>query len=307
MPHDKIAVIVNPVSANSKTGKRWPDMKEVMIREGLEFDFSLTEKPGHATALAAEYLKNGYDLIISVGGDGTANEVVNGFFADGVLIRPEASFGFISTGTGCDLGRTINTPAEIDLAVRKIIESPERFIDLGLVSYSSGNNFVKRVFINVAGLGLDGDTVARVNRTTKIFGGFFSFLWGTLVSLLLYKNQKMIIKVDGKIICNEPVTLVTFCNGRYFGGGMNIAPHAVIDDGLFDIIILRDLSKLNLIKSLPSVYKGRHLSHPRIISLKGKNIEVDAGSDALLNIDGEQPGNAPVEVTILPQVLKFRG
>ncbi len=306
MPKEKTAVIVNPVSANGKTGKRWPEIKEAMASEGLEFDYSLTEKPYHATELTKEYLSNGYDLIISVGGDGTANEVVNGFFDNGSLIRPEASIGFISTGTGCDFRRTLDMPAEINLATRKIINSPGRLIDIGLASYESGDDFCKRLFINVAGLGLDGDTVARVNRTTKIFGGFISFLWGTLVSLILYKNRKMLIKIDGEVIYTEPVTLVSFCNGRYFGGGMKIAPKAIIDDGYFDIIIIRGLSKFNLIKSLPKVYKGTHLSHPRIVSLRGKNIEVDASVNALLNLDGEQPGNAPVEISILPNILKLR-
>jgi len=139
---------------------------------------------------------------------------------------------------------------------------------------------------------LGGDTVARVNRTSKALGGFVSFLWGTVVSLCLYKN----IIVDGETICDEPITVVVAGNGRFFGGGMCVAPNAVIDDGYFDIIILRDLSKLDLLMNLPKVYGGKHLGHPRISSMRGKRIEIISGENALLDIDGEQPGYAPINL-----------
>ena len=307
MQSTRAAVVVNPASANGTTGKRWPEIAASFKQEGLSFVHSFTESQGHATEITRRYLKEGYDLIISVGGDGTANEVTSGFFADGELVRKTAAVGIISTGTGRDLGRTIGVPTDAAEAIRHILKSPLRPVDVGKITYvdSLGEQAV-RYFINVAGLGLDGDTVARVNRTSKALGGFVSFLWGTVITLLLYKNQNMRIIVDGEQICDEPITIIVVGNGCYFGGGMCIAPNAVIDDGLFDIIILRNLSKLDLLINLPRVYNGSHLSHPRITSLQGKKITVTSGGIALIDLDGEQPGRAPVEIELLPRILNLK-
>lgn len=308
MQQAKIAVVVNPASANGTTGRRWPEVAAALEDAGTRYDYTFTESPYHATAITANYLKDGYDLIISVGGDGTANEIVNGFFENGKLINEQAAVSFISTGTGRDLGRTIGTPAGIREAVNHIMKSDHRLIDVGKVSFTNKqDDWEVRYFINVAGLGLDGDTVARVNRTSKALGGFVSFLWGTVVSLLLYKNRQMRITVDHREICNEPVTVVVIGNGRFFGGGMQIAPNALIDDGLFDIIILRNLSKVALLANLPKVYGGKHLGHPRISSLRGKKVEVTSADRVLLDLDGEQPGSTPVEIELLPGAIKLKG
>jgi diacylglycerol kinase (ATP) len=303
------AIVVNPASANGATGKRWPEMAEVINREGISFEHRFTDGPGHATEIARQFLKEGHDLIIAVGGDGTTNEVVNGFFdQEQKAIRPGAAISFISGGTGRDLIRTVGIPTGTAEAVKHIINSPVRSIDLGRASFINNQGLTEiRYFINVAGLGLDGATVDRVNRTSKALGGFVSFLWATVATLILYKNQKMMIAVDGVQVCEEPVTVVVFGNGRYFGSGMCVAPNALLDDGLFDIVILKDLSKVNLLISLPRVYKGTHLSHPRITSLRGKTIKVTADGTALLDLDGEQPGCAPVEIELLPRAINLRG
>lgn len=308
MPFNKVAVVVNPASANGKTGKCWPEIAAAFKQEGLTFVHTLTEAPHHATEITSRYLSEGYNLVISVGGDGTANEVVNGFFTDGQTEHKNAAVAFFSTGTGRDFSRTIGSPANAAEAIRHIINSPVRPIDIGRVNYKNndGKNEIRN-FINVAGLGLDGDICLRVNRTSKVFGGFVSFLWGTVVSLVLYKNHNMTVNVDGKLICDEPITVIVIGNGQYFGGGMRIAPDAVIDDGLFDIIILRNMSKLKLLMNLPKVYSGTHLSHPRIESLRGKKVEVLSSEVALLELDGEQTGQAPVEIEVIPRAINLKG
>ena len=304
----KTAVVVNPASANGATAKRWPEIAALMKREGLEFVQYMTGGPGDATELTRAALQDGYELVVSVGGDGTANEVVNGFFTPEGPVRPEAAVGLISTGTGGDLSKTLCIPKDPAAAVKHLACSPLRSVDVGRVAYIDHNdNRRVRFFINIAGLGLDGDTVARVNRTSKAMGGFASFLWGTVVSLLLYRNQKMAITVDGRLICDEPVTVVVVGNGRYFGGGMLIAPNAEMTDGLFDVIILHNLSKASLLANLPKVYRGSHLSHPKITSLRGCKIAVESTGPALLDLDGEQPGRAPVEIELLPLALQVKG
>jgi diacylglycerol kinase (ATP) len=305
---EKIAVVVNPASANGTTAKRWPEVASLMKQEGMDFTVYTTAGPGDATNLTRQALEDGYCVIVSVGGDGTANEVVNGFFTAEGPVREDAAVGFISMGTGGDLIKTLGIPKEPAEAVRHLNQSSHRPVDVGKVSYvNHDGEDATRFFINIAGLGLDGDTVARVNRTSKALGGFISFLWGTVVSLLLYRNQRMAISVDGKQICDEPVTLVVIGNGRWFGGGMCIAPQAEMADGLLDVVILHNLSKCALLANLPKVYKGTHLDHPKITSLRGRKVSVHSPGTALLDLDGEQPGRAPAEIELWPGALQVKG
>ncbi len=303
----KTAVVVNPVSGNGKAGRCWPEIAKAFEDEGISIVFKFTQKPGDATAFTRSYLYEGYELIVAVGGDGTANEVINGFFEHGETINREAAAAFISTGTGSDLIRTLGTPRDFSGMVKHIARSPVRTIDLGKVKYINNRGTGETgYFINIAGLGLDGDTVARVNRASKAMGGFLSFLWATVISLLLYCNQPMAITVDNELIYEGPVTVVVAGNGRYFGGGMNIAPRAKMDDGFFDIIILRNLSKADLLLNLPSVYKGKHINNPKILFLQGKEVKITSPGNALLNLDGEQPGKAPAEMQIMPLALNIK-
>ncbi|HPU01520.1 MAG TPA: diacylglycerol kinase family lipid kinase [Bacillota bacterium] len=301
----KTAVVVNPASANGTTARRWPEIAAFMESEGISFTAFMTEAPEHATELTRRALQDGCDLVVSVGGDGTHNEVMNGFFTAEGPVRPEAQLAFISMGTGSDLIKTLHIPKDPAAAVKQFRAARPRKVDVGRINfYNHRGERAIRYFINIAGLGLDGDTVDRVNRTSKALGGFISFLWGTIASLMLYRNQQMAISVDDEPVFEGPVTEVAVANGRYFGGGMFIAPHAVMDDGLFDVVILHNLSKLNLLVNLPKVYRGTHLDHPQIISVRGRKVVIE--TEALLNVDGEQPGRGPVEMDLLPLALQVR-
>ncbi len=301
-------VVVNPVSANGRTGKRWPEIASWLKVEGLDFDCRLTGGPGEATDFTRKALQQGCNLVIAVGGDGTANEVINGFFTSEGPVSETAAVSFIPSGTGNDLADTLHIPRNYREAVKHLITSPLRLLDLGRITFAGHDgNLCCRYFVNVAGLGLDGETVARVNRTSKALGGFVSFLWGTVISLLLYRNRVMVIEVDGEAVFEGPVTMAAVGNGRYFGGGMCIAPGALMDDGLLDIVIVHNMSKPDLLVSLPRVYRGNHLDHPRVKSLRGRRVVINAPGIALLNLDGEQPGRAPVEIELLPRVLRVKG
>ncbi len=307
MPLAQIAVVINPAAGGGLAGKRWPKIAAALEREGCNFVHGFTEKAGDATEFTRRYLQKGYELIVSVGGDGTNNEVINGFFYEHKAVRESAAVGFISTGTGSDLIRTLGIPKNYNLAVKHLLESPVRPADVGKVSFINNRGDPEsRYFINIAGLGLDGDTVGRVNRTSKAMGGFLSFLWGTVVSLLLYRNKEMTVTIDGNLISKGPVTTVVIGNGCFFGGGMKIAPQALIDDGVFDVVVLENLSKSNLLVNLPRVYKGKHMGHPKMIYLKGKRINVTSSEEALLNLDGEQPGRAPVDIELVPLAINIK-
>ncbi len=297
----RIKAIVNPKSANSKTARRWVEYEEVLVRLFTRMDSEFTKAPLDATRITREAIKDGYDIIISVGGDGTLNEVVNGFFEKGKPISADVKLAVISTGTGADFIKTIKFPKDIDAIVERFERFETRKCDAGIIYFKnhSGEDAV-RYFINIADFGIGGETVERVNRTTKAFGGFFSFLCGSAVTLLKYKNKRVQLKIDGKdygsMVCNS----VVVANGRFFGGGMMVAPKAEIDDGLFDIVIAGDITKLAFLKYGPKIYKGEHINLPDVKYLKGRVLEAISDERVLLDVDGEQPGLLPARFEIIP-------
>lgn len=304
----KSMVIVNPVSANGRTGRNWPRIAGEMKEAGLQFDVQITSKSGEATLLAQTALQQGYQNIIAVGGDGTLNEVLNGFFEseNSSLINPEARLGLISSGTGRDFIKTINYSKDIKQACRTLARNHTRTIDIGKVCYQ--NSEEKRsssFYINIAGMGMDGETVDRVNRTTKVFGGKVSFLWGTIAALIQYRNRELTLEIDGMTRYHGEATLVAVANGQYFGGGMRIAPEAELESGHFDIIIVDGMTKPEVIANLHRIYLGTHLSHPKVCMMRGRHVRATSSQRVLLNVDGEQPGVLNAEFELLPQKLQL--
>lgn len=303
--YKKTIAIVNPSSSNGNTGREWPEFEKIIGNSGIELDIKHTECPLHATKITREALKAGYEIIVSVGGDGTMNEVVNGFFEDGKQINEDACLAILSRGTGCDLIRTLGIEKSIDSFV-KILKNPKTIVcDVGIckfIEYSGKET--ERYFLNISDVGIGGETTYRVNKRSKLLKGFLSFLIASVNTIILYKNKMYDINIDDKIILNEKLNSVIIANGRYFGGGMEVAPLAKMDDGLFDIIILGNLNKLELISNLPKIYKGTHLSHPKINRYLGKHIKVKSTDRALVELDGEQPGTIDAEYTIIPKGIK---
>jgi YegS/Rv2252/BmrU family lipid kinase len=304
----RIACIVNPQSANGRTGERWPAIAQA-LREGLgEPRAYLTERPRHATELARRALEEGADLIISVGGDGTNNEVLNGLFDDGKPVNPEAAMAVIPGGTGGDFARFLQIPKDPAAAARRLAESKPRVIDVGrLTCTDHGGQVVSHMFINIAGFGLGGEVDARVNRTTKIFGGFASFLFASTVSLFKYKNRAVHLRVDDVLDEELVIQHVSAANGQYFGGGMWAAPDAVLDDGLFDIIIAGDLTLGEMLRSGRDVYKGTHIHHPKTRVLRGRKVTATSRETTLIDMDGEQPGRLPITMEVIPNALPLLG
>lgn len=300
----KVRAIVNPRSANGRTAKRWREYEGILRRVFARFDFVFTSAPMDAVTLVQKTIREGIDLIISVGGDGTLNEVVNGFFEGGKLISDSVKLGVISTGTGADFIKTIKFPKDINEIAERFQRIQTRRCDAGVIYFKdhSGEDAF-RYFINIADFGIGGETVDRVNRTTKAFGGFLSFLWGSAVTVLKYRNKRIRLKIDGadygEMVCNS----VVVANGRFFGGGMMIAPRAKIDDGLFDIVIAGDISKIDFLKYGPKIYKGEHINLPDIKYLRGRVVEATSDERVLLDVDGEQPGVLPARIELIPSAI----
>lgn len=294
-------VIVNPVAGAGKTARLWPQIMSLLQGQGLRFEHDITEAPGHAIELAREAATNGYNLVVSIGGDGTINEIVNGLYASGNI--GDATLGIVSTGTGSDYIRTIGVPRRYEDACRCFLQPKSNTVDLGIVEYASKGQRVERLFVNFAGMGFDAEIVRRTTGQFKALGGLLSYLLGTITTMVVYRNKDITLVVDGEEM-EKKVCTVVMNNGRYGGGGMFTAPHASIDDGYFDVMMVGDISKPDLLWSLPRIYRGTHLTHPKVTMKRAKEIEIRSAQPMQLQADGELLGQVPARFRILPSLLK---
>jgi diacylglycerol kinase (ATP) len=296
-------VIVNPVAGAGRTGRLWPKIKSLFQRHGLRFEHEMTEAPGHAIELARNAAEKGYDMVVSVGGDGTINEIVNGLYASGNI--GDALLGIVSTGTGGDYVRTAGIPRNYEDACRCFLQPKKRTVDLGIVEYARNGSREERIFVNFAGMGFDAEIVRRTTQQFKALGALPSYLLGLLTTLVSYANKKITLVVDGREE-ERRVCTVIMNNGKYGGGGMFTAPQADLTDGLLDVLIIGDLSKPDLLWSLPRIYKGTHLTHPKVVLKKAKEIEVKSPGEKMhLQADGELLGEVPARFRILPAMLNI--
>ena len=294
-------VIVNPVAGAGRTAKKWPQIMGLLRSLGLRFQYDLTEAPGHAIELARLAAGEGYELVVSVGGDGTINEVVNGLYNAGRI--GEVTLGIISTGAGSDYVRTIGIPRRFEEACRCLVNPQNLGVDVGVVQYVTNRQTLERLFVNFAGLGFDAEVVKATTRRFKALGSLPSYLLGLLTTFLFYNNREVSLVVDGKTEERKVCTILV-SNGRYGGGGMLAAPNADPTDGLFDVLIIDDLSKLDLLWSLSRVYKGTHLTHPKVTVKRGREIDIVPSQQTWVQADGELLGEAPARFYILPTRLK---
>ena len=293
-------LIVNPAAGAGKTARKWPHIMARLRSIGLRFDYDITEAPGHARELAKDAVAKGYGLVVSVGGDGTINEVVNGFYDTGNIA--DVMLGIIGTGTGGDYLRTLGIPKAYLEACQRLKEPRTVTVDVGVIEYLNRSETMRRLFVNFAGMGFDAEIVRTTTLKYKTLNATVAYLAGLLSSLLFYKNKMVTINVDGEMI-QEKVCTVLVSNGKYGGGGMFAAPEADLSDGLLDVLIIGDLSKPDLLWSLPRVYRGTHLTHPKVTLKKAREIEIRSDDSVFLQADGELLGGLPARFYVLPSLL----
>lgn len=305
MADSKAIAIVNPRSADGTTGRQWPDLAQMLEREGIAAEGRLTQSPGHAAALTREALRQGASRIIAVGGDGTVNEVINGFFDGTEAIAPQAELGVLCRGTGCDFIKTLGIPKNDIEAIHRLTRAQPRTIDVGRVRFvNNAGEEELRYFGNIAEAGLGGAVVQRVNNSSKALGGFATFLAATLQTFLTHKNQPAEIIIDGKYVRNIPVCNIVIGNGRYFGGGMKVLPQADLSDGHFDVLIMGDFNVPELFANIAKVYQGTHLGHPKVEVFQATSVKVTSSSRMPLDLDGEAAGTTPATFDLVPAALK---
>jgi diacylglycerol kinase (ATP) len=297
-----VAFLVNPASANGSTGRRWPEIARRAAAVGLRGDALLSERPGHLGELAREAALAGARLLVVVGGDGSVHEVASGLA--GLHDPPELAI--VPRGTGWDFVRTFGIPRGVEQAAGIALDGAVDVIDLGRVTYRSWDGGdALATFANVASAGMSGAIAQRANATTKALGGKASYLWATFAVFARWTATEISLEVDGERRSGRMFDVVV-ANGRFFGGGMKMCPEAEPDDGLFDVLTIGDVTKTDLVTTMPKIYRGTHLPHPKAELLRGRTVTIDAPDPLPIQLDGEQPGTTPVRFEIVPHALRLR-
>jgi YegS/Rv2252/BmrU family lipid kinase len=302
----KPLLIVNPTSAAGRTGRNFDAIARLVRATVGDCEASFTEAMGHAVALARQAAESGRRLVVAVGGDGTASEVIDGLVHGGY----RSEFGFIPRGTGGDFRRSLGIPRDVAGAARALAEAAPRTIDLGRIEFTAPDGTpAVRHFANVASCGISGLVCRAVNRSSKVLGGPLTFKLAAARSLLGWHDQAIRWRVDGGPWEEGAVTAFAVCNARYFGGGMMVAPRAQLDDGLLDVTIWSGFGLVDFALQQRKIYDGRHVTLPKTRTLRARTVELMPVGEApvLLEVDGEQPGRLPARFTVLPGALVLRG
>jgi diacylglycerol kinase (ATP) len=302
MPVLPAKVIVNPVAGAYSTRRKWSIISRLLNHLGLSFDFEYTEGVGHAIELARLAASDGYRYLVAVGGDGTVNEVANGILHS--TNAATTALGIVSTGTGSDFIRSVGISRDYTAACSTLTSPRRRSIDVGVIEYQSKGKTLERFFINAAGVGFDAAVVRETERLPKFLGGTIPYVAGMLRTLFSYRNKPMVVRVDDEVESHRALN-VAVANGGYMGGGMHIAPQAELGDSLLDVVVIGDMGKLEILKEFPKVYKGTHISLPKVRMKKGTRVTIESSEPVLVYADGELLGECPASFRIVPGALSI--
>lgn len=282
----RFTFIINPAAGRGRAARLWPRLERRLRERGVDFQAFPTRRPGHAEELARAHAGSG--AVVAVGGDGTGREVAAG------LIGSSTSFGLLPAGTGNDYCRSIGMGTDAAAALDRLLAASPRPVDAGLAN--------GQTFINVAGIGLDAEVAAEVNRLPKYFGGTVPYVYALLKLLARFRPVPMRCVADGRTIEGK-MLLIAIAIAPCYGGGMRIAPHAVIDDGRFDVVVAGDLGRLETLATFPRLYAGSHLSLPKVAWFRAREVAVDSAVPVAFHADGEPLGRLPARFTCQPRAL----
>lgn len=307
-------VVVNPRSANGRTGRDWRSIERELADAFPKMSVAFTGRRGEATKLVRLALNEGHHEIIAVGGDGTINEAVNGFFDARGAISPDAVFGFVTSGTGGDFRKTFKVDAGHSPAIERLRKARVRPIDIGrLTCLSDRGEPIVRYFANIASFGLSGVIVNSVNRAriAKLFGGAFAFAFHSGLAMLSYKPRAVRLMLDTGYDEMAMISTVAVANGQYFGGGMRVAPGAEPDNGLFDVVVMEATERSRMLADMKLIYTGEHISNPAVRVMRARKVTAaplaeNKGRPVLIETDGEAAGRLPATFEILPKALNLR-
>jgi diacylglycerol kinase (ATP) len=297
----KAVAIVNPAAGSGKAARVWLRLLEDCGVQPAALATWWTRGPGHGEFLAAEARQQGYERVVAAGGDGTLIEVANGLWWEPQGRLP--SLGIIPLGTGCDYVRNFSRGHPLDSCLARALGETTAAVDVGLVKMQAMDGKpLTRICLNVLGLGFDARVAACLRRQKVPLTGKLPYLLSVLQELVLLRPFRLTGLIDGDPVAVHSSLLVAAL-GRYFGGGLMIAPQASPQSGRFQVVWDEDLSRLTLLSLLGKTFSGTHLSHPRVHSRFVHQLQVSAEPPALVQVEGEPVGRTPLEVTLSPEKL----
>ncbi|HYP97699.1 MAG TPA: diacylglycerol kinase family protein [Polyangiaceae bacterium] len=306
----KLRVISNPSAGSGSAQRRLPALKQLLEDRGIQAEFVETRGPGDAARLVREARADGVECLGVMGGDGTLNEVSQGYLDSEGKPLAGPDLALIPSGTGGDFRKTFALGDTLEAAVERLATAEARPLDLGLLEITAhSGETIRRAFLNITSFGLGGLTDRLVNAGPKWIGGRAAFFVGSLRALISYQNAPVRLRVDGQIAFESPIVNVAIANGRYFGGGMKIAPEAAPGDGLFDIVAMQDMTRAQSVALTSRIYQGTHIGQPGVFSARGALIEAESlvpRAEVLIDMDGETPGRLPLVARVARGALRIR-
>lgn len=308
--NSKWLVIVNPKASIGKAGKDWPQIKQILEKEGIAFDYLITEYQGHAISLVRDSItEKGYRKIIAVGGDGTNNEIINGIFTQKRFPTEEITMGIMPMGTGNDWRRTFGFDIDYQENV-KIIKAGHLFKhDIGKVTYYNNGDPQVRYFLNAAGTGLD-EAVCQSTNAMKQQGkgGLARYMISVAKCLFNFDCVHIQLEVDEKLVLDNEILSLSVGNCRFNGGGMMMMPKAIPNDGLFDITAIRKVSMPKFAANISKIYDGTFVKKLKEVSTyRGRKIRITSIPAHSINLEteGETLTNSPFDFEMLQQSINM--
>jgi len=300
--------VVNPAGAGGRVGKEWPKVADLVRQEFGEFEEAFTSAPLDAIRLTREALQGGAEMVVAVGGDGTMNEVANGFFDGDEPVRPGAALGLLPYGTGGDFRKTFDMDRDVAANARRLRGPETKPLDVGRATVTGPDGKeVSRYFVNIASFGMSGEVVRMVNESSKALGGKITFLWCTVKGLVVYENAPVLLTHDDGEPQEHVANTVAVSNGRFFGGGMHIAPMAKPDDGKLEVVVMGDVGLLDLALKQGKLYAGDLEGFPKISHETTTRLVAEPKGDrpVTVEVEGEPIGTLPARFEILPGALRI--
>lgn len=301
----KTVFVVNPTSSSGRTQKRFAKLLPSIRTHFSEARVEYTQTPLHATELTRAALKDGADLLVAVGGDGTVNEVLNGFFENEMPINASARLGILMSGTGGDFRRSIGVPSNLEQALVQVKNGKSSRVDVGVVKATQQDGSQQcRYFLNASSIGLSA-MAALLVKEQAVRPGRLEYIVAALRALKRSPPTPVTMTVDNETKTIDDLSLMTFANAAYFGGAMHIAPGASLTDGLADVVCIRKVGFWTMICHGLSLYRGTHLTLKISSHLRAQTLSAEG--KMLVEADGEPCGQLPATFAILPGAIQLQG
>ncbi len=303
-----IQIVVNPTAGSGKAKRIATDVLEKIknLSDSL-INMTFTEGKNDAMIITRKAIINGAGMIIAVGGDGTINEVVNGFFVDKKPLNSFCELGIINCGTGGGYARTLNIPQSLEQQVDLILQPESINLDLGCAYYQDfSGKTLSRLFVNECQTGIGSKVASVVGKNYKIFGGTLAFGLMATIQAVLIKPLTLNIEYDNEPVQEFSLIGLVVGNGIECAGGMKLTPDAKLNDGLFDVLSMHEMSIGQRLLNLSKVYSGTHILSPHFSVKRCKKIMIRSDVKVTLEADGELLGYSPFEIEILPAALKVK-